>query len=232
MLFIAQMLIFLLIGCDNPISNKNKSGINQSQTQKTTYSSSSGNRKANVIELDSGKKVKFKIGITEPTASASGNLMERYQALGKDPGMTIALWLEAAVRAQMGQAEGWEAIGEMTIQDKTRFKDMKDWKTQPSLFYFVKNINNKNNAFRSFFVDATPENGYEIDFENLRIDVKRYAGKEGVGHKFFVETSGADMPRPISLLISSKTGYWVVKEFSSAYVDVRPPDNPDKETFE
>lgn len=228
-IFFHLILVFFL-GCNNPITGEKTPNIPKSTSKSVQYSTTKGNAITSV-ELDNGKSFAIKTGVSDSTSSASGNLLERYQKLGTQPEMVIALWLEASIRAQMGQEEGWKALGEMTLWTGERLKDLNGWKSHHSTFYFVKAINEKNPSFRSFIVGADPDNKYEIDLEDLKIDVDRYGGQEAHGHKFFIHSSGSAMPRPISLKVSSKSGMFLVNEYSSMYVDVQPPVDPNKEEF-
>lgn len=166
-------------------------------------------------------------GETSGTMQVDGSLLERHKKLGSDPAETVALWLEAAIRAQNNEQEGWDALQFMTIP----LKDDQNWVKSSGNVFFVERIQKKNPSFRSFIVGATPENGYKVDMSNIRISVA-YEGKRDVrGRKLMINSSGATMPRPIYLLQSDQSGLYYVKEYSSMYVDVRPPIDPSKETF-
>ena len=80
-----------------------------------------------VIEDDEGTKLAFTTGDSLPTARAKGSVIERHKELGKAPADAIALWIEAAIRAQMGQKEGWEALGELTLDGKQKMGSNKKW---------------------------------------------------------------------------------------------------------
>lgn len=230
-MFFLIHLFFILVGCNNPITGSDKPNVPKSTSTSTQYNSVQGNH-VDTVQLEDGKSFKIKKGYSLPTSSAEGNLLSRYKELGNKPEMAIALWLEACLRAQMGQDEGWKALGEMTLWTGERLKNLNGWKKHHSTHYFIKAINGKNVSFRSFFVGADPDNGYDIDMDDLKIEVIRYGGKEAHGHKFFIQSSGSAMPRPISLKVSSKSGLFLINEYSSMYVDVQPPTDPDQEKFE
>jgi hypothetical protein len=231
MSILIHFFLFVFLGCNNPITGSDKPNIPKSTSQSTQYSTSKGNA-VTTVQIGDGTSFKIKKGISLPTSSANGSLLKRYDELGTNPEMVIALWLEACIRAQMGQEEGWKALGEMTLWTGERLKDLNGWKNHHSTHYFVKAIKTKNPSFRSFVVDADPDNGYDVDLDDIKIDVVRYGGKEAHGYKFFITSSGSAMPRPISLKVSTKTGHFIVNEYSSMYVDVQPINDPDKEKFE
>jgi hypothetical protein len=231
MSILIHFCLFVFFGCNNPLSGNDKPNIPKSTSQSIQYNTTKGNSVTSV-ELGNGKRFKIKKGFSLPTSSANGSLMTRYEALGTSPEMVIALWLEASIRAQMGQEEGWKTLGAITLWTGERLNSLKDWKQHHSTHYFVKAITTKNPSFRSFIVDADPDNNYEVDLEDLKVEVIRYAGKEAHGHKFFIHSSGSAMPRPISLKVSTKTGHFLVNEYSSMYVDVQAPNDPQQEKFE
>ncbi len=168
------------------------------------------------------------IGKGEATARVDGSILERHQKLGTNPKDAIGLWLEAAVRAQANEQQGWDALKELTLP----LRNEANWQKLSSNRYFVDRIKNQNPAFRSFFVGATPENGYSINLSDLRIDIAYEGDKDVRGRKFMLKSSGASMPRPIYLKKSTKSGLFYVEEYSSMYVDVMPPIDKDEEHFE
>ena len=116
-----------LLACSDSTPKKGK-GILPSNSHQTVY-------KNQTIEDDEGTKLAYSIGDSLPTARAQGSVIERHKELGKDPADAIALWIEAAIRAQLGQNEGWEALGELTLDGKqkmgTRFFSEKHVQFQP-----------------------------------------------------------------------------------------------------
>ena len=164
---------------------------------------------------------------SKPTSRIKGTVIQRHAKLGKEPVDTIALWLEAAIRAQNGEKEGFDALGELTIP----LKDAKGWQSHGSNTYFVKAIREKNPSFLSFIVGANPENNYKVDLSNIRIAIAYEGPRDARGRKFMVETTGSSMPRPIYLQQSTISNLYYVKEYSSMYVDVKAPADPKKEKF-
>ena len=167
-------------------------------------------------------------GTTINISQEGGSVLSRHKSLGTVPQNAIALWLEAAIKAQDNDPEGWQALGELTLP----LKEDANWKPQGRHTYFVKAIEENNPAFRSFMIGATPENNYTVDMNNLQIKIAYENKRDTRGRKFMIVTSGASMPRPIYVKQSSKTNLFYISEFSSMYVDVRPPIDPDVERFE
>ena len=166
-------------------------------------------------------------GVSKKTSRVDGSIIQRHAKLGKEPDDAIALWLEAAIRAQNGEQEGFKALGELTIP----LKDSKGWESHGANTYFMKAIKENNPAFRSFIVGATPENNCKVDLDNIRIAVAYEGPRDARGRKFMLETTGSSMPRPIYVQQSTVSELYYIKEYSSMYVDVKPPVDPKKEEF-
>ena len=166
-------------------------------------------------------------GESKPTARIDGTIIQRHAQLGKDPVDAIALWLESAIRAQNGETEGFDALKELTIP----LKDIKGWQSHSSNTYFIKAIKENNPAFRSFIVGATPQNSYKVDLKDLKIAIAYEGPSDARGRKFMIETTGSSMPRPIYVQQSTISELYYIKEYSSMYVDVRPPVDPTREEF-
>ncbi|MEC8381784.1 MAG: hypothetical protein VXZ96_15750, partial [Myxococcota bacterium] len=79
-------------------------------------------------------------------------------------------------------------------------------------------------------IGSSPQNGYKVDLNNLRISIESDADNGSLGRKYFIESSGAERPRPISLKKSDQTGLYFINEYSSMYVDVQSPPSG-QETF-
>ena len=166
-------------------------------------------------------------GTTENVASEDGTIMERHKSLGTVPQNAIALWIEAAIKAQQNDTEGWSALQHLTLP----LKDDDGWESHGRNTYFVKAINENNPVFRSFVVGATPENNYAVDLQEIKIKIA-YENKRDVrGRKFMVVSNGSSMPRPVYLKQSTTTNLFYVTEYSSLYVDVQPPIDANQEQF-
>jgi hypothetical protein len=149
----------------------------------------------------------------------TGTIVERHQTWGKFPEGTITLWLEAVIKAQQGELQAWKDIQYLTIP----LKDDKAWRTLPGNHYFIDRIENNNPSFRSFITGAFPDNNYAVDYNNFRITIESEGDNGSLGHKYFLRSSGTELPRPISLKMSDQTGLYFVNEYSSMYVDVKAP---------
>jgi hypothetical protein len=71
---------------------------------------------------------------------------------------------------------------------------------------------------------TSPENGYSLP-EKLEIEFTTniYSGTEEQGRmKLFIACSGADSPRPVTV-VKGSDGRWYADEFSSLIVGIRPP---------
>jgi len=80
-------------------------------------------------------------------------------------------------------------------------------------------------APRSYYVGASPEDGYRLPEPPYRFELSRnpYSGNENEGRvKVFVATSGASTPRPVTMQRNSR-GLWKAREWSSLTVGVEPP---------
>ena len=155
-----------------------------------------------------------------------GSIVDRHATWGKYPEGTITLWLEAVIRVQEGDEAAWRAVQYLTIP----LKDDPSWMKLAGNNYFINEVRSKNPSFRSFINGSSPENGYSVNLDNLRITIESDADNGSLGRKYFLESSGAERARPISLKKSDQTGLYYVNEYSSMYVDVQsPPDG--HETF-
>jgi hypothetical protein len=201
-------------------------GCSQFVDQTTTSSSNLNQNEPKENSFDYNAEVAR--GVTINVAAESGSLLDRHKSLGKTPQNAIALWIEAAIRAQNGEAEGWNALRELTLP----LRDESSWQSQGRNTYFVKALQEDNPVFRSFIVDATPENNYTVDLTNIRIRIAYENKRDSRGRKFMLISSGSSMPRPIYIQQSTKSKLFYVNEYSSMYVDVKPVVDPDVETFE
>lgn len=164
---------------------------------------------------------------SKSTTAIDGSIIERHEQLGKTPADAIALWMEAAIRAQAKDEEGFKALEHLTLP----LRENKQWRTHGSFIYFTRAIKEDRPSFRSFVVGATPQNGYKVDLENIKVSIAYEGPKNSYGRKFMLESSGSPNPRPIYLKESTKTGLFYVNEFSSMYVDVEAAVDPNKEEF-
>ena len=120
-------------------------------------------------------------GITVNIVEAGGSILERHKTLGHVPQNAIALWLEAAIKAQSNDPEGWAALTELSLP----LRDDPKWATHGRNTYFVKAIHEDNPVFRSFMIGATPENNYAVDMNNLQIKVAYENEPDTRGRKIY-----------------------------------------------
>lgn len=81
---------------------------------------------------------------------------------------------------------------------------------------------------RSYFLGTSPANDYSLP-ENLELEIttNKYSGSREAGRiKLFLNCSGADSPRPITLMKKSD-GIWVAHEWSTLIMGIRSPQSAD-----
>ncbi|MCB1325436.1 MAG: hypothetical protein H7A21_20520 [Spirochaetales bacterium] len=77
----------------------------------------------------------------------------------------------------------------------------------------------------SYIRGTSPENGYALPAGPFVFEItrNRYSGEEESGRiKLFIRSSGADSPRPVTLVRNNR-GVWKAKEYSSIVVGIRAP---------
>jgi len=82
-------------------------------------------------------------------------------------------------------------------------------------------------VIRSYFSGTSPANNYSIPEEYLELvlSTNKYSGNVEEGKiKFFIDCSGADSPRPVTVKKNSQQK-WYAHEFSSLIVGIRAPVN-------
>ena len=137
-----------------------------------------------------------------------------------DPKAATKLFFDAVFVYIGGNRE----LGEQLITEMSRYKD---WNKPRSAFVMA--LRGKPHIFRSYAKGATPENQYKMDpnkYELMftgKVDNRPFVDKaEGRFAKLFVKSNGADLPRPIAFQ-RNRRGEYKAYEYSSIYVDVRPP---------
>ncbi len=162
----------------------------------------------------------------EPTENPGlPETLEDFQARiaekGTDPKAAVKLWLDAVYVYLLRDKE----LGKQLILEMDRYKE---WDSR-SFRTFRSRMDEKPYILFSYAKAATPDNQYAFDPDNYEIvigdniDMKPFVDKaEGEYCKLFIKSSGADNPRPITL-IANKRGEWKFYEFSSLYVDTRKP---------
>lgn len=156
----------------------------------------------------------------------------RHEACGADPVATLKLWFEAVF---LYQQSSQRELGRQLLQYLTiPFKPDPGWDRKPSNGTFVERLKNARHQhiFRSYAQGSRPENGYQLDPTDWQLAVER-SGEDphGRGWTVALRSSGADSARPVYLKQSSKTGLYFVDKHANVYVGIRPPQDPDAETF-
>lgn len=159
-------------------------------------------------------------------------LKQRHETEGQTPEGTIGLWLTCALMAGDEDAARHEA-GMDCIQYLTlEYKDDDGWAQRPTAGTFLSRVRDKPWIFRSYAKGTTPETAYATDTEHISVEVTRTQEDGDRGLKVFIVSNGADSPRPVYMKRSTKTGLYYVANHANLYVDVRPPVDPEAETFE
>ena len=143
----------------------------------------------------------------------------RIAAEATDPKQAVRLWFDAVFVYTSGEDElGADMITEMT----------KDNNWQRAASYFVRALDHNPHIFRSYARGSAPENDYAMSPDDYaltftRTETQPYPDREeGEYVKMFVESSGADSPRPIEVQRNSR-GEYKVSNFSSICSGIRPP---------
>lgn len=102
----------------------------------------------------------------------------------------------------------------------------KGWELQPQeLRRLDERVRARPHLARSYVQGTSPERGYQLPEGPLSFEVSDnpHSGDLAAGrYKVFVASSGADSPRPVTLLRNNR-GYWKATEWSSLTSGVRPP---------
>ena len=101
------------------------------------------------------------------------------------------------------------------------------WDTSAGHRLFVERLRGPEFAhiWRSYAVGATPQNGYQMDPDNWRLNFERTNQLDGDarGLQVYLRSGGADMPRVVYVLQSDQSGLWHVNDWFQLFVGVRPP---------
>jgi hypothetical protein len=138
----------------------------------------------------------------------------------------VQSWLEAAIRWPTDKARAQSELSLLTLS----FRGTEGWARLPSSRTLVERLDQQTHIFRSYFEGTSPDNGYTIPATRTVL-VEAVREHEARGVPVTLRSTGADNPRTVYLRQSEQTGDWVLDSFSSLYVGVRPPKDPDQETF-
>ena len=84
----------------------------------------------------------------------------------------------------------------------------------------MERINGNPEIFRSYCAGSSPENGYKADIDNCEITVTSTREKAENTVDVFLQSSGSDAPRPITM--TNVNGLWLATSVSSMYLQIQP----------
>ena len=127
---------------------------------------------------------------------------------------------------------GKPCLAKAVDPSRTRMGASGDLELQPRALNLIRmQLGQRPYIPRSYLEGATPENAYTLPEEGLAVRLTRnpYSGSNESGRvKLFIASSGADSPRPMTVVRDSD-GVWRATEWSSLLSGVRPPaDAPDR----
>jgi hypothetical protein len=171
-------------------------------------------------------------GVLVPQLTSFEALRDEHARSASTPEQALRLWLLATVQYTSQDAaereRGKQGLSYLTIP----FKDQPNWERAPSNRFFTDRLTSKPYIFYSYAKGTSPQNGYALNIASFEPNIARsQPDSHGRGHMLAVQSSGADSARPVYLKKSDQSGLWFVSEFNNLYVDIRPPVDPNKETF-
>lgn len=100
----------------------------------------------------------------------------------------------------------------------------KGYQPPSALNYHLGNLSEKPYIARSYVQDAKPDNGYALPSSKIKFKTSRnsYSEQDNGDIKVFIQSSGADSPRPIALRKNEK-GLWKAVNYNSLFVGIMPP---------
>jgi len=161
-------------------------------------------------------------------------LKERHEEMGKTPEGLCKLWFDACYVYMNEETRdaGREMVQYLTIP----LKEDPNWDTNRSNEYFIRALKEKTYIMRSYAKGTSPENQYQMDPQDYELAITRVnmnpPGLEQRGIQVYLDSSGADIDRPVYLKKSKQSGLWYMSAHTNVYTDIRPPKDPDKEEFE
>lgn len=94
-----------------------------------------------------------------------------------------------------------------------------------SMKFLLGQLDAKKYVPASYVQGTSPANGYALPAPPYNFSFTSSQTNPDGSVKVFVACSGADSPRPITLVKNDK-GHWKASEYSSLFVGVRPPVSP------
>lgn len=143
---------------------------------------------------------------------------KKYMEQGNNAEAVVKMWFEGIFTKLLNKNEAkGEAIMSLVMVNY-------DWKTSAgTMTIFRDKLANKPYIFSSYIKGTKVDDGYSTDGKPQEIEITRTQEQPDGRFKIFVKTSGAETPRPITLIKEKKTGLWLIEEFSSIFVDVLKP---------
>lgn len=222
-----MVLSLALMGAEGcPSSGENTS---EADDRNNVSNNNSGN---NVVNNPSGQVYLSKGEVLYPEYTTFEALRDAHAKEATTPEAGVRFWFIALYQYMSGdaaeRARGKQALEHLTIP----LKADSGWERAPSYIFFVDRMATQPYIFTSYAKGATPQNNYAIDYQRFELNItKSQQDSTGRGWQLFIQSGGADSPRPMYMKQSEQTGLWYVSEFNNMYVDIRKPVDPNAETF-
>lgn len=141
---------------------------------------------------------------------------ERLATEGNSPVDALHLWFEALFVFNVDDDERRQLGSDMldlVCADE-------DWHRNE---LFLSQLRRKPYIFRSYAVDAEPENDYMMDPENFSLRVDRVRHDDETHCTIDLRSSGADRVRPVPMIY--RDGHWWVDNIGNLYAGVEEPQH-------
>lgn len=158
---------------------------------------------------------------TTPTPVAVVDISDyekKYAEQGTNAEAVVKIWFEGIYMLLLNknEAKGEAVMSMVMVQD--------NWKTAAgTMTIFRDKLANKPYIFSSYIKGTKVDDAYSTEGKPQEIEITKTQEQPDGRFKLFVKTSGADTPRPITLIKEKSTGLWLIEEFSSIFVDVLKP---------
>ena len=142
------------------------------------------------------------------------------------PEGAAAVMIAALLLYTNDETLGQICLAQAVDASRTRTSALGETELQPRALNLIRmQLAQRPHVPRSYVEGATPENGYALPEGSIAIRLGRnpYSGTDESGRvKLFVASSGADSPRPCTV-IRDAAGQWRATEWSSLLSGVRSP---------
>lgn len=121
------------------------------------------------------------------------------------------------------------ALDKSHLSEVTSGVNYKGYAPSASLMYHIKRLGTMGYLAASYITGTSVDGGYKLPSFPYKINIYRNKISDQQGEdlmKVFVECSGADSSRPVTLKKNDK-GIWKAYECSSLFVQIRPPKKAD-----